>query len=139
MQLSGQVFLSLSLFSFMLSSLLLLNISILGDNQARWEHLGVTSQMLLSLTMAGAPFVGADVGGYFDHPTPELHLRWFVFIHHIIIFFFFFFCRFQMGCLQPFFRQHAHHESPRREIYLIESPFREYMRNSVKLRYRVFF
>jgi hypothetical protein len=33
--------------------------------------------MLLSLSVAGIPFVGADVGGFFGNPTPELLVRWY--------------------------------------------------------------
>ncbi|VDN30007.1 unnamed protein product [Gongylonema pulchrum] len=36
-----------------------------GDNTASWEHLKITVPMLLSLSVAGIPHVGADIGGYF--------------------------------------------------------------------------
>ncbi|CAN0587121.1 unnamed protein product, partial [Laminaria digitata] len=32
--------------------------------------------MLLSMSLAGLPFVGADVGGFFGDPSAELFLRW---------------------------------------------------------------
>lgn len=32
--------------------------------------------MLLSMSLAGLPFVGADVGGFFGDPSAELYLRW---------------------------------------------------------------
>lgn len=32
--------------------------------------------MLLSMSLAGLPFVGADVGGFFGDPSPEMFLRW---------------------------------------------------------------
>ena len=34
-----------------------------GDNKASWAHLAATTPMLLSLSVAGIPFVGADVRG----------------------------------------------------------------------------
>lgn len=33
--------------------------------------------MLLSVSVAGLPFVGADVGGFFMNPDPELLVRWY--------------------------------------------------------------
>lgn len=33
-----------------------------GDNYANWEHLEISVPMLLSMSIAGLPFVGADVG-----------------------------------------------------------------------------
>ena len=33
--------------------------------------------MLLSMGVAGLPFVGADVGGFFKNPDPELLVRWY--------------------------------------------------------------
>jgi len=32
--------------------------------------------MLLSLSLSGLSFVGADVGGFFGDPTPELMMVW---------------------------------------------------------------
>ena len=55
--------------------------------------------MLLSLGVAGMPFVGADVGGFFGNPEPELLLRWY-----------------QAGAFQPFFRAHAHIDTKRRFV-----------------------
>ena len=32
--------------------------------------------MLLSIGLAGLPFSGADIGGFFGNPEPELAVRW---------------------------------------------------------------
>jgi len=72
-----------------------------GDNTATWDHLAISSPMLLSLSIAGLSFVGADVGGFFGNPTEELQIRWN-----------------QVGAYQPFFRGHAHHDSKRREPWV---------------------
>ena len=48
-----------------------------GDNVADWEHLKVSIPMLLSLSVAGLQFVGADIGGFFKNPDPELLVRWY--------------------------------------------------------------
>ena len=67
-----------------------------GDNAAEWSHLAVSVPMVLSISVAGMPFVGADVGGFFGNPSPELLVRWY-----------------QLGTYYPFFRGHAHHETQR--------------------------
>ena len=58
-----------------------------GDNMAEWSHLKATIPMLLSLSIAGLPNVGADVGGFFKNPDGQLLTRWY-----------------QAGAFQPFFR-----------------------------------
>lgn len=58
-----------------------------GDNTADWDHLRVSVPMLLSLGVSGLTFSGADVGGFFKNPDPELLVRWY-----------------QLGAFYPFFR-----------------------------------
>ena len=77
-----------------------------GDNAAEWSHLAVSVPMLLSMSAAGLPFVGADVGGFFGNPDGELMTRWY-----------------QLGAFYPFFRGHAHHETKRREPWLFGEPY----------------
>lgn len=90
-----------------------------GDNQARWDHLKITVPMLLTLSISGMPFVGADVGGFFNNPeSDELLIRW-----H------------QAGAFQPFFRAHAHHDARHREAYLFQGQTLELLRNAISLRY----
>ena len=49
----------------------------LGDNKASWEHMRASIPMLLSMNVVGLTFVGADVGGFFGDPSPELLVRWY--------------------------------------------------------------
>ncbi|KAM4617591.1 neutral alpha-glucosidase AB [Discoglossus pictus] len=72
-----------------------------GDNSAEWDHLKISVPMCLSLALVGISFCGADVGGFFKNPEPELLVRWY-----------------QAGAYQPFFRAHAHLDTPRREPWL---------------------
>lgn len=44
---------------------------------AEWSHLKVSNPMLLSLNLAGITLSGADVGGFFKNPDPELLTRWY--------------------------------------------------------------
>ncbi len=46
-----------------------------GDNFAKWDHLEASVPMLLSIGVSGLTFAGADVGGFFGNPEPELLLR----------------------------------------------------------------
>jgi len=89
-----------------------------GDNEASWGQLAITQPMLLALSLSGFPFVGADIGGFNKHPSPELITRWY-----------------QGAVLQPFFRNHAHLDSPRREPWVFGEPYLSHIRDSVVLRY----
>jgi mannosyl-oligosaccharide alpha-1,3-glucosidase len=48
-----------------------------GDNKADWGHLAASVPMLLTINVAGLPFAGADIGGFFGNPDKELLLRWY--------------------------------------------------------------
>ena len=48
-----------------------------GDNKADWSHLKASIPMLLSINIAGLPFAGADIGGFFGNPDRELVIRWY--------------------------------------------------------------
>ncbi|KAF5834709.1 glycosyl hydrolases family 31-domain-containing protein [Dunaliella salina] len=89
-----------------------------GDNFAKWDHLQMSVPMLLTISMAGLPFSGADVAGFFGNPEPELMVRWN-----------------QLAVFYPFFRGHAHLESPRREPYLFAEPYASHLRNAIRSRY----
>ena len=47
-----------------------------GDNAAQWSHLKQAAPMLLSMSVCGLIFVGADAGGFFGDPDAELMARW---------------------------------------------------------------
>lgn len=66
----------------------------------------VSVPMLLTLNVAGLPYCGADIGGFFGSPDPELLSRWY-----------------QAAVFSPFFRGHAHIDSPRREPWLFGEPW----------------
>jgi alpha-glucosidase len=48
----------------------------LGDNQSRWDHLGLSIAMGAGLGVSGQPFLGADIGGFQGNSNAELFLRW---------------------------------------------------------------
>jgi mannosyl-oligosaccharide alpha-1,3-glucosidase len=89
-----------------------------GDNEANWKHLAQGFPMLLSSGIAGLPFAGADVPGYFGNPDADLVSRWY-----------------QAGAFYPFFRGHAHIDTRRREPYMLAEPFRTIVAQALRLRY----
>lgn len=89
-----------------------------GDNMADWSHLAIAVPMLLSLSVSGIAFCGADVGGFFNNPDFELLTRWY-----------------QAGAFQPFFRGHAHLHTKRREPWLFDDRTNQLIKAAVKRRY----
>ncbi|XP_065094269.1 neutral alpha-glucosidase AB-like [Ochlerotatus camptorhynchus] len=89
-----------------------------GDNTAGWDHLRLSIKMCLSLSVSGISFVGADVGGFFEHPSAELISRWY-----------------QLAAFQPFYRSHANQDTPRREPWMWPTNVQIATRNSIQKRY----
>ncbi|XP_061467295.1 neutral alpha-glucosidase C isoform X2 [Rhineura floridana] len=89
-----------------------------GDNRADWRYLKISIPMLLTISMAGISFCGADVGGFIGDPEPELLVRWY-----------------QAGALQPFFRGHANMQTKRREPWLFGEENTQIIRDAIKERY----
>ncbi|CAN9502604.1 unnamed protein product [Ophioblennius macclurei] len=91
-----------------------------GDNVSSWEHLQISAPMLLSLSIAGVAFCGADVGGFVQDPEPELLVRWY-----------------QAAALQPFFRGHSSKQTKRREPWLFGDQVTAAIRTAIRERYRL--
>uniref|UniRef100_A0A914X4X0 Glucosidase II subunit alpha n=1 Tax=Plectus sambesii TaxID=2011161 RepID=A0A914X4X0_9BILA len=89
-----------------------------GDNTGEWSHLKASVPMLLSLSVAGIPFVGADIGGFFKNPDEELLVRWY-----------------QAAAFTPFFRAHAHIDTRRREPWLFSETALQNIRSAIRRRY----
>ncbi|KAH8110571.1 alpha-glucosidase [Phellopilus nigrolimitatus] len=91
-----------------------------GDNLGTWEHMAVGLKMVLANSLGGMSFSGADVGGFFGNPEPEMLVRWY-----------------QLGAFFPFFRAHAHIDTKRREPYLLDEPYKSILRDVLRLRYKL--
>uniref|UniRef100_A0A669E9Y0 Glucosidase II alpha subunit n=1 Tax=Oreochromis niloticus TaxID=8128 RepID=A0A669E9Y0_ORENI len=89
-----------------------------GDNAAEWGHLKISIPMCLSMGLVGISFCGADIGGFFKSPSTELLVRWY-----------------QAGAYQPFYRAHAHVDTPRREPWLFGPENTALIREAVRQRY----
>lgn len=72
-----------------------------GDNNANWEHLQLASIQSQRMAISGFSFIGSDVGGFNDTPTPELFTRWL-----------------QLAIFHPLFRVHSigHHQHGAEEV-----------------------
>ncbi|KAJ1103969.1 hypothetical protein NDU88_001385 [Pleurodeles waltl] len=91
-----------------------------GDNTAEWGYLKITIPMLLTISISGISFCGADVGGFIGDPEPELLVRWY-----------------QAGAYQPFFRGHATKDTKRREPWLFGEKNTRLIREAIRERYRL--
>lgn len=47
-----------------------------GDNVATWEHLRLSTAMLLNLGLSGFAFAGVNLGGFVGNSNPDLLTRW---------------------------------------------------------------
>src|SRR5438046_10740342 len=43
-----------------------------GDNTSQWEHISMAIPTCLNIGMSGVPFVGVDIGGFWDASNGEL-------------------------------------------------------------------
>lgn len=90
-----------------------------GDNVSDWLHLKISIPQLLSLSICGLVFCGADVGGFADNVEPELLVRWM-----------------QVGAFYPLFRNHSSKGTVRQEPWAFGEPYTSYIKEAIKLRYR---
>lgn len=61
-----------------------------GDNIASWDHLKLANSQCIRMSISGYSFVGSDIGGFVERPSPELYARWL-----------------QLGIFHPLFRTHS--------------------------------
>ena len=91
-----------------------------GDNASEWEHIAMAIPMCLNIGMSGIPFVGVDIGGFWDTSDGELLVRFA-----------------QLGALLPFCRNHNMLGQPDQEPWSFGEPYESAYRTAVELRYRL--
>lgn len=91
-----------------------------GDNSSCWEHLSDALNQVIGLGLGGVAFAGADVGGFLDHATPELFVRWL-----------------QMAVFMPFFRNHSNLGTRRQEPWAFGPAVEFVARQYIQLRYQL--
>ena len=91
-----------------------------GDNSSTWNHLKMSTPMLMSMGISGMPLVGDDIGGFAGSPPADLLTRWF-----------------EVGALNPIYRGHTAKGTADQEPW-VHGPEHEAIRKKyIELRYRL--
>jgi alpha-glucosidase len=91
-----------------------------GDNIATWEHLWVANVQCQRLSVSGFSFVGSDIGGFTEHPTMELYVRWI-----------------QLGIFHPLMRTHSSGDHGEQEPWSFGDEATDLVREAIELRYKL--
>lgn len=91
-----------------------------GDNTASWNHLRMSTPMLLSLGLGGFAFAGCDLGGFSSSPPPELLTRWL-----------------QLGMFNPISRDHSDKGTRPQEPFVDGEAHTAIRRRFIEARYRL--
>jgi alpha-glucosidase len=91
-----------------------------GDNWSRWQDIAMAIPMCLNISMSGVPFVGVDIGGFWESSNGELLVRFA-----------------QLGALLPFCRNHSAITTARQEPWAFGEPYESAFRTALETRYRL--
>jgi alpha-glucosidase len=91
-----------------------------GDNSSTWNHLTMSTPMLLSMGISGFPLVGDDIGGFAGSPPADLLTRWF-----------------EVGAFNPIYRDHTAKETADQEPWVSGPEQESIRRRYIELRYRL--
>ena len=91
-----------------------------GDNSSTWNHLSMSTPMLLSMGICGYSLVGDDIGGFAGTPTADLLTRWI-----------------EVGAFNPIYRDHTAKGTADQEPW-VHGPEHEMIRRRyIELRYQL--
>jgi alpha-glucosidase len=91
-----------------------------GDNSSTWNHLRLSTPMLLNLGLSGFALAGDDIGGFAGTPPPDLLTRWI-----------------ELGAFNPIDRDHTEFGSADQEVW-VHGPEQEAIRRRyIEERYRL--
>jgi len=91
-----------------------------GDNSSTWNHLKMSTPMLLSMGISGFPLVGDDIGGFGGSPPADLLTRWF-----------------EVGALNPIYRDHTAKGTADQEPWVHGPEHEAIRRKYIELRYEL--
>jgi alpha-glucosidase len=91
-----------------------------GDNSSTWNHLKMSTPMLLSMGISGYPLIGDDIGGFAGSPPADLLTRWF-----------------EVGALNPIYRDHTAKGTLDQEPWVHGPDHEAIRRKYIELRYRL--
>jgi alpha-glucosidase len=90
-----------------------------GDNSSTWNHLSMSTPMLLSMGLSGYGFLGDDIGGFAGTPPADLLTRWI-----------------EVGAFNPIYRDHTAKGTGDQEPW-VHGPEHEMIRKRyIELRYQ---
>jgi len=91
-----------------------------GDNHSWWEHIFQEIIRLISLSLVGVFYSGADVGGFRGDTNPELLIRFT-----------------QFGVFMPMFRNHSEIITKRQNPWSFGKEVEDKIRKAINLRYKL--
>ena len=91
-----------------------------GDNSATWNHLWMSTPMLLNLGLSGYPLAGDDIGGFAGTPPANLLTRWY-----------------EVGAFNPIYRNHANKGTGDHEPWANGPEHEAIRRRYIELRYKL--
>jgi alpha-glucosidase len=91
-----------------------------GDNTAVWNHISMSTPMLLSLGISGYSLAGDDIGGFAGSPPADLLTRWY-----------------ELGVFNPIYRDHAAKHTADHEPWASGPEHEAIRRRYIELRYKL--
>jgi alpha-glucosidase len=91
-----------------------------GDNIATWEHLWLANIQCQRMSISGHSFIGSDIGGFTEHPSSELFIRWM-----------------QLGVFHPMMRVHSSGDHGEQEPWSFSEEATDIARKFIELRYKL--
>jgi alpha-glucosidase len=91
-----------------------------GDNHSTWNHLRLSTPMLLNLGLSGFGIVGDDIGGFGGSPPMDLLTKWI-----------------EVGAFNPIFRDHTEKGTNPQEPWVGGEPHESIRRKFIEERYRL--
>ncbi len=91
-----------------------------GDNISTWNHLRMSTPLMLNLGISAYPLVGTDIGGFAGSPTPELLTRWI-----------------EVGAFNPIYRDHTAMGTADQEPWVHGQEYEAIRKRYIELRYRL--
>lgn len=91
-----------------------------GDNIANWEHLWLANVMCQRMAVSGHSFIGSDIGGFTEHPSSELFVRWV-----------------QLGVFHPMMRVHSSGDHGAQEPWSFNEEVEAITKKFIELRYKL--
>jgi alpha-glucosidase len=91
-----------------------------GDNVSTWNHLGMSTPMLLSMGLSGYGMVGDDIGGFAGSPPAELLTRWV-----------------EAGAFNPIYRDHTAKGTNDQEVWVHGAEHEAIRKHYIEERYRL--